>query len=324
MGTSEGNRLVGLLKAGLQLAGGLLLVACSNDVPVPVIGGVEFAGSVQVDGREHKYLLFAPNAQALDDDVPLVVSLHGGGGTMVGYDSFTQIRLNAVRHNYAVLTPAGYERTWNAGSCCAPATTAGIDHVQVIRAMVDDAARSINVDRSRVYAEGHSNGGMLAYRLACEAADIFAAIAPVSAFMMNRDLDAVPAQELYACNPSRAVPVMHVHGLADTCAPYAGGPSTGPAGGTRPPVSDSIDFWVTNNRCLLPPILASYSNGGARCEAYSGCQGAAQVQLCTIEDGGHVWPGTGQNPVAGTCGGEGVTSLDANEQVWEFFRSYSL
>ncbi len=309
---------------GAWLLGGWLLAGCSGGVPVPVVGGVEYVGSVQVNGINHKYLLFAPNAQALDNNVPLVVSLHGGGGTAVGYDEFTQIRVNAVRHNYAVLTPAGFERTWNAGSCCAPATTAGIDHVRVIRAMVEDAEETIDVDRSRVYAEGHSNGGMMAYRLACEAADMFAAIAPVSSFMMNRDLDATPEQMVYACSPSRAVPVLHIHGLADTCAPFDGGPTTGPAGGTRPPVSDSIDFWVANNRCLLPPLLPTYTNGGARCVAHTGCLGGAQVQLCTIEDAGHVWPGTGNNPTGSICGGKGVTSLNANERIWDFFASHSL
>lgn len=212
-----------------------------------------------------------PTALIGRSGLPLVVSLHGGGSDARGQDMFTRMRLKAAEAGFVLLTPDGYRGTWNAGSCCAPATTAGIDHSAV-----------------------------------------------------DRDLDTTPPTQVFTCQPTRPVPVLHLHGLADACVPFNGGPSTGPAGGERPPVSDSIDFWVTNNRCALPPVLPTQVNGEARCDRYTVCQDQATVELCTLEGAGHVWPGTGANPSAGTCGGSGTTDLDANAVIWAFFEDHPL
>ncbi|MFA5938220.1 MAG: PHB depolymerase family esterase [Sinimarinibacterium sp.] len=310
----------------LSLAGcsGSGQMAPGTTVGTPVPGGLEYQREVSVRGDDHSYLLFVPTAQIGRSDLPLVVSLHGGGGNAREHDLFTRMRIKAATAGFVLLTPNGYRGTWNAGSCCAPAQTADIDHSAVIRAMLDDAERLVSVDDTRVFALGHSNGGMMAYRLACELSDRIAAIAANSAVMMDRDLDTTPPTQVFSCQPTRPVPILHLHGLADTCVPFAGGPSTGPAGGERPPVSDSIDFWVANNRCTLPPLLPTHVNGDARCETYTGCQDRAVVELCTVDGAGHVWPGTGANPSGETCGGSGTTDLDANDVIWAFFVDHPL
>lgn len=293
-----------------------------NPLGTPVPGGLEFEREVSADGKDHSYLLFVPTALIGGSDLPLVVSLHGGGSDAREQDLFTRMRFKAVDAGFVLLTPNGYRGTWNAGSCCAPATTAGIDHSAVIAAMLDDANRLLSIDDARVFALGHSNGGMMAYRLACELSGRIAAIAANSAVMMDRDLDTTPPTQAFSCQPTRPVPVLHLHGLADTCVPFDGGPSTGPAGGERPPVSDSIDFWVANNRCALPPLLPTQVNGGARCETHTACQDQAVVELCTVEGAGHVWPGTGANPSGAVCGGSGTTDLNANDVIWAFFQDH--
>ncbi|MEN8718899.1 MAG: PHB depolymerase family esterase [Oceanococcaceae bacterium] len=301
---------------------GLAVAGCDRGAPVPVIGGVELAGSIRLDGLRHDYLLFSPHAGA--EDQPLIVSLHGGGGDARVFDAFTGMRAHARRNGYAVLTPDGFQRTWNAGGCCDPAAREGVDHVAVIRAVVAEAMRTIDVDSRRVYVTGHSNGGMMAYRLACEAADLFAAAAPVAAFQMTENADDAPVTTAYECNPVRPVPILHIHGESDQCAPFEGGPSAGPAGGQRPAVADSIDFWVRHNDCQVPPRGSSFTSGDARCDVHTGCAQMAQVELCTVSSGGHVWPGTGQNPLGSVCGGTGVTVLDANSRIWDFFRGHTL
>ena len=290
------------------------------------LGAGSYTRVVTVDGREHSYRLYVPDGVEMNSDVdlPLVVSLHGGGSNAGEHDLFTQLRDTADDATFLLMTPQGFRSTWNAGSCCAPASAQEIDHVAVIAALLDDAESVLALDSQRVYATGHSNGGMMAYRLGCELSERIAAIAPNAATMMDRNLDADSVETVFECLPGRPVPVFHMHGLADTCVPFEGGASTGPEGGQRPPVSDSIDFWVDNNRCLLPPLLSSYSNGNASCESYRGCQDSAVVTLCTIEGGGHTWPGPGSNPSEATCGGSGVTDLDANTQIWEFFSEHSL
>lgn len=305
-----------------------LLAGCKNGSdagsgtgPIPVIGGVEYVRKVTVGGREHSYLMYVPATRVGDSNVPLVVSLHGGGSNAVEQEAFTRLRVKAVSADFAVLTPNGYQTAWNAGSCCAPATTVGIDHVAVIRAMLDDASELIDVDPDRVFALGHSNGGMMAWRLACELSDRVAAIASTAAVMMDRNLDT--GTQVFTCAPGRPVPVLGIFGLADRCTPYEGGPSAGVAGGTRAPASDTIEFWRENNGCsaLLP---TRYTSGAASCTTYNFCQGGANVQLCTIEGAGHVWPGTGANPAGDACGGSGTTDLDANDRIWDFFRTHPM
>lgn len=299
-------------------------VACQGGKSIAVDRG-EFAGSVFVDGYAHDYTLYVPQTVVADDEgLPLVISLHGGGGTPQTFAAFTQMRAHADEHGYALLEAEGFNGTWNAGSCCATANTAAVDHVEVIKRMVDAVGDAVPLNRSRVYAAGHSNGGMMAYRLACEGSEWIAAIAAVSAFMMDKNYNRSPPQTIYACDPQRAVPILHIHGLADSCAPFEGGLSTGPAGGMRPAVRDNLAFWAQNNACFTAPSGAYFTNGAARCERYGSCVSGAPVELCTIDGGGHVWPGTGANPTGQVCGGSGTTDLMANEHIWQFFQRYSL
>ncbi len=307
------------------LVAALCLSACSGgaDFGVPVAGGVEFKGRVQVDGRQHDYFLFVPSQDVLDDDVALVLNLHGGGSSIFEYESFTRMRLSAIENGFAVLSPEGFQRTWNAGGCCDPAAEQEIDHVRVLRAMISEAKDTIDIDAGRVYATGHSNGGMMAYRLACEASDVIAAIAPVSAFQMDEDLAADSPAALYNCNPARQVPVLHLHGLSDNCAPFNGGQSAGPEGGQRPPVEDAISEWRSRNQCADSSRTDRYGIG-ARCQIWDSCSAASEVQLCTINNAGHIWPGTDENPLAGTYGGQGSDAIDANDLIWAFFRRFRI
>ena len=162
----------------------------------------------------------------------------------------------------------------------------------------------------------------MAYRLACQASDTFAAVAIVSGHQLNRNYDNSPPTVEYLCNPGRPVPLLHIHGLEDDCAPFFGGESSGPAGGRRPPVRDALAFWAANNGCNASPDSPDVMRDGVLCENYSACDAGATVRLCSIDIAGHVWPGTGQNPFSGTCGGSGTRALDANEEIWEFVRGY--
>ncbi len=103
-------------------------------------------------------------------------------------------------------------------------------------ALPADLGTVANVDARRIYATGMSNRAIMSYRLACELADVVAAIGPLAA-----------TQNLDACTPSRPVPVLHIHGDADTHAPYAGGVGAESLVGIPfEPVETPIAFWVGN------------------------------------------------------------------------------
>lgn len=282
------------------------------------LAAIDVVRQVQVGDLVHRYRLFVPARPADTARMPLVISLHGGGNTAQDQDSLTRFRAKAsATTGFALMTPEGYNGLWNAGACC----TLAVDHVAVIAAMLDDVEQVLAIDPDRIFATGHSNGGMMAYRLACQLSDRIAAIAPNAAVMMNRYLDGNQPFETYRCEPSRPVAVLHLHGLADTCTPYQGGVSTGTAGGRRESAAETINRWVAENRCDATP-QTTYSNGRAQCQTYGSCQNGADVELCTITGGGHVWPGNAANPSAGACGGSATTDLNATDRIWDFFRQH--
>lgn len=276
-------------------------------------------GRVTVAGLTHEYHLSVPSSYRAGHPLPLVLLLHGGGGDAENVEETTQLRATAERHGFLLLRPEGYDargrglRTFNAGACCGPAAARNVDHVAATRAMLDAVERDYSVDRRRVYATGHSNGGMMAYRLAVEMSDRIAAIAPNAAMLV---LD-------HPRPPSRAVAVFHMHGLADQCAPFAGGRSSGIDPSIRPPARASIDFFVRNNGCSAAPRV-TYDHGAAHCVTYGNCRGGADVTLCTIAGGGHAWPGAPRYALRTqhNCGGTLTHDLDANEAIWQFFAAH--
>lgn len=273
---------------------------------------------LEVGGRQRQYLVHVPTGYDPARKAPVLVALHGGGGNM---------RLQADDGRYGLISksdaagflavfpngysawPGGRLATWNAGACCGSARDKGIDDVGFVRAVVADLQRRYSVDAQRVYATGMSNGGMLAHRLACEAADVFAGIAAVAG-----------TDNTLACSPARAIPVLHIHARNDDHVLFGGG--AGPQAfrdeskvTNFTSVPETIARWVRRNACSPTPTRV-LERPGALCERYNGCQGGATVQLCVTEDGGHSWPGAG----AVRPGKPGASqALSANDVMWAFF-----
>jgi len=156
-----------------------------------------------------------------------------------------------------------------------------------------------------------SNGGMLSHRLACEAADLFRAVASVA----GPDVTA-------SCAPTRPISVLHIHAKDDDHVLFGGG--AGP-GAFRDPskitaftsVPETMSRWVQRDQCSPAPSRV-LQRAGAYCEAYAGCAGGAALQLCVTELGGHSWPGA---PAVRRGKAAASTALDANDVIWDFFRA---
>jgi polyhydroxybutyrate depolymerase len=163
----------------------------------------------------------------------------------------------------------------------------------------------VSIDLKRVFATGMSNGGIMAYRLACEAADIFAAVGSVAG-----------TQNFSPCQPSEPVAVIHFHGTDDQHVPYEGGIGTQAFAGTYfASVPDTVNFWVAFNGCN--PKSNSDLTGDVREDVWEGCEANASVELYTIFSGGHVWPGSERSGSSGTN-----ESLSATDLIWEFFATH--
>jgi polyhydroxybutyrate depolymerase len=240
------------------------------------------------DGLERSYLLFVPDNYKPEQNAPLILMLHGGGGNAKQtIDTMTPMNSYAGEKNVIVAYPNGtgpfdnFLLTWNAGACCGSAMEKKIDDVGFIRAVVNDIKRQYSIDKSRVFAAGFSNGAMMSYRLGCEMPDIFSGIASVAGALN------------ISCSPPQPLSVMIIHGTADTHVPYNGGQGPDQADKRHPrvdkPVSHAVDFWTRHNNCSTP--AARSENGKIQKDEYSECIAGTGVSVFTVQDGGHSWPG---------------------------------
>lgn len=259
------------------------------------------------DGRHRMYRVYAPASLPAGKAVSAVFVLHGGFGTGKGAERQGNWDAAADRDKFLLVLPDGLARSWNAGLCCGPPQRVGVDDVAFLTALLDKVTRDYGVDPKRVYATGISNGGMMAYRLACEAADRFVAIAPVAA-----DL-------IVDCHPARPVSVLHFHGLADQNVPIGGGVPTksfqaNPP--TYPPVRDGVERFARVDRCQGDSTTAE---GPLTTTRWNGCADHTTVELITIEGGGHSWPG-GQR--LARVLDPPSSAIDATATMWKFFHDH--
>ncbi|MFN3304084.1 MAG: alpha/beta hydrolase family esterase [Roseateles sp.] len=272
--------------------------------------------TLEVQGR--KVLVHLQQGFDAGKPAPLVLAFHGGGGHAEHMAANYGLTRKADEAGFVVAFPNGYSKfpggklaTWNAGGCCGDARDRGSDDVGFARAVVAAVQARWHTDPARVFATGMSNGGMLSHRLACEAADVFRAVAAVA----GTDATA-------GCTPSRPIAVLHIHAKDDTHVLFNGGAGPEAFRDTSKvmdfvSVPDTIARWVQRDRCTAPP-QRTLERPGAYCETHAGCAGGVQVQLCVTDTGGHSWPGA---PAQRRGKAAGSTALDANEQIWRFFQA---
>ena len=256
---------------------------------------------ISFDGSSRSYELHVPASYDGSTPTPLTLNFHGLTSDGPGQRSFSDMDRVADAHGFVVAYPNGIANSWNAGLCCEPAASEGIDDVGFARAVIDDLAERGCIDLNRVYATGMSNGAHLSHRLACEATDVIAAIAPVAGVPLITD-----------CNPSRPIAVMHFHGTDDVIVPYDGSRPGYPS------VPDTHDGWAARNGCTDEPII-TFDNNTVTCETYDNCDGGVIVTLCTAKGAGHCWPGQPVCPF-----GTSTLDISASEAMTDFFEDFSL
>lgn len=249
--------------------------------------------TVDVDGTSRSYDLFVPASYDPAAHAPLVLNFHGLLGSPSQQASFSQFNDAANTHGMLVAYPEGIGQSFNAGVCCGQASSTNVDDVAFARALVEDVSIKMCVDPQRVHVTGMSNGGHMAHRLACEAADVFASTASVTGVLSLAG----------PCTPSRPISIVQFHGTADTIVGYDGFPSVRPM----------MEAWANRNGCSPAPEV-SFEQGDVLCETWPSCDAGVEVTLCTVEGGGHCWFG---NP---SClFGASTTELHASEEIAAMF-----
>ncbi|MDR7544038.1 MAG: PHB depolymerase family esterase [Armatimonadota bacterium] len=317
-----------ILVASAGLVGG---TAWSLQTRSAAAASAPASGALSFGGFERTYRLYVPGTLDRSHPSALVLALHGGGGTGEAMEKLTRGGLNrlADRDGFVVVYPDGLERHWNDGRGVAAyrAHRENIDDVGFLTALIDHLARALPIDRTRIYATGISNGGLMSFRLAREAATVIAAIAPVAISMSE--------QIVRMRQPARAVPVLMMPGTLDPLVPYTGGEIGGALAPARfslgrvISVADAVRYWVEHNQCAAPPTVTMEPDRDpldgtrVRREVYGSCRDGAEVALYAVDGGGHTWPG-GLQYLPERIVGRTSRDMDANEVIWGFFRKFAL
>jgi polyhydroxybutyrate depolymerase len=294
---------------------GAVLVLLGLPAMLALIDAVSFHarnqnnGSIVSSGQKREYLLYVPRSYDRTKPAPLVISMHGAGGWPVQQMELSEWNRLAENHGFIVVYPSGIDsagpRVWHVGG-----GGLGSD-VTFISDLIDKLEAAYNIDPARIYANGFSNGGGMAFVLSCTLTDRIAAVGMVGA-----------AQTLpwTWCTDPRPVPMIAFHGTADRMAPYNGGRSP-IASDLFPNIPAWTANWARRNRCAPAPVESAVAADVTRRE-YTNCADSAAVVLYTIRGGGHSWPGGG--PLPEWMVGPTSHGVDATNQMWAFFRAHRL
>lgn len=268
-------------------------------------------GSIAVSGEKREFLLYVPPSYDRTRPTPLVISLHGAMNWPAFQMKISRWNQAADRNGFIVVYPAGTgagPKTWFMEGSDHPAE---MPDVRFISTLIDTLERAYNIDSARIYANGMSNGGGMAFALSCTLSHRIAAIGMVSA-----------AQSLpwTWCRDSTPVPLIEFHGSADPLVPYDGAGTSWLNPQPFPNIRRWVADWAHRNRCAPKPARTVVTDA-VRLE-YSGCASDASVVLYTVQGAGHQW--FGGNPIPPRLVGPMSTRTDATGIMWMFFQSHPL
>lgn len=278
-------------------------------------------------GVTRRYLIHAPAGWDGHTRLPVVVMLHGAGGTASWTLKETKWAAHADTHRFWLVLPDGMPvdpsrppkflsnpQVWNDGGMGGLAARARHDDVGFLGAVLDDIERRHGLDPRRIYATGFSNGAAMTFRLATELSPRLAAIAPVAGHC-----------KIEHPHPARPVPTLFMIGDSDPLVPFLGGQVVSPwtkEVGVRPPIEGSLERWAKAINCQ-PTAQVVEDQDGVRVYRYPPNEGGAEMVVYTIAGLGHHWPG-GLGRLKKSIAGEPSGKVQANEIIWEFFKRFEL
>ena len=267
---------------------------------------------IVLQGYERSYTIVLPSNYNQLQKYPAIIALHGGGGSGQQCEKSYALTNWANKNGYIMVYPDGVKkkgliklRTWNAGTCCGNASENNVNDVEFISLIIDDLVKNYFSDSEKIFVVGMSNGGMMAYKLACEIPNKIRGIAVVSGTMVTN--------KVY--NNLIPVPILHIHSINDKRVPVKGG--KGVFDYYFPSVDSVLSIWKKINKCdennkqILKGIdFTNYK--------WYNDKGDLMIDYYLTEDGGHSWP---QGKKGAVFGDKPATSINANDLIFYFFNT---
>lgn len=244
----------------------------------------------------------------------MVFLFHGVANNSIDFENYTSFRSIADTANFILITPDGtvgtflppaFGQTWNNFDFNL------VDDALFVSNLIDTLTGLFNIDTTRIYSAGFSNGGFMGYDLACRFNHRIAAIASVSG--------SIGAVRFPTCSPGRPVSIMEIHGTADPVVAYDGGAF---AGIDYLPVDTVLSYWIANNQCDDSPIETNLEDVNTTDGStvvkyeYPNCANNEEIVLLKVIGGGHTWPGA--------LGPDTNQDIIADQEIWRFFLKHQL
>jgi len=291
--------------------------------PIPAPGNhnesLEVGAGVNKTART--FIVHVPPGFDGKSKLPVVIMLHGAGGSGAGAMAQTGWAAKADREGFLAVFPDGTPprpelaarfltnpRLWNDGSGRGAIGQERVDDLGFIAAMIDFLEARYAADPARIYCTGFSNGASMTFSVGLKLSNRIAAIAPVSGHLWQGE-----KQLAYP------VALLYIIGTADPLNPLGGGNVKLPWGivEDHPPVEDSLKEWERMLGC--GPEVQTARGDGVLEITYDHCAKGGEVVYYTVQGLGHVWPG-GQNRLPERWVGKPSNKLNATDVIWEFFK----
>ena len=295
--------------------GTICIQGCARNTILPGSQGVTTRENMVVAGVKRTYLLHIPAHYDTIRRAPLVIVLHGHGESAENFEKYTGMSDKADAEGFIAVYPQalGDPSDWHT-AIDGPSKR---DDIAFVRNIINLIERKYRIDTRRIFAAGHSNGGIMTYRLASALSNRIAAIGVTagSIGMIDEHGDTIR----FAA-PAHPVSVIHFHGLADADVPYTGGAeSDGPDNIVS--VKNTISFWLMNDHCPTAPTSRTVSDDrNVIVDSYTPCADGTAVVLYTIIDGTHRWPG--DDVPWYTFPGRDDSDIVATDVMWDFFAAH--
>lgn len=237
---------------------------------------------------ERPFTLVLPSNYQPGTPAPLIIGLHGYTAESPYAQNYFALGKVADEKGILTVYPSGSKDTngylfWNATPACCNFDSNSVDDEAYLLSIIDSVSKDHTVDLARIYIIGHSNGGFMAHRMACNQSDRIAAIVSLAGATYSNPK---------SCNPTSPVSVLQIHGSNDEVISYTGGYLFSSA---YPSARRTIDLWGKLNECgkkpyrVLPRLDLDRKISGLETTVlrYKGCKTGANSELWTINKGKH-------------------------------------